>query len=212
MEVNGQLHHPVSHLIGGWVGFRSGLDTVEKRKSCPCTVSNPGHLFRSPSTELRSSIQSGRWTAALFTVNGLLLWIQIVGMLGMEVECSYIRYSYRSFRRKRVLPFEWLCPHNLQNNKTATAADIRMRRYNNVLRNRWDDVIALLSSVFLRKSQCLQADLTHRRRGSQEPPVLAASCGRVTAPVDSSRLLWFLRDSFQLISLGKWSSLNMKFS
>jgi len=33
-----------THWIGGWVGSRTGLDTVPKRKSlyCPCRESNPG--------------------------------------------------------------------------------------------------------------------------------------------------------------------------
>jgi hypothetical protein len=30
-----------THWIGGWVGPRTGLDVVEKRKSCPCLDSNP---------------------------------------------------------------------------------------------------------------------------------------------------------------------------
>jgi hypothetical protein len=32
-----------THWIGGWVGPRAGLDTMEKRKNpCPCQESNPG--------------------------------------------------------------------------------------------------------------------------------------------------------------------------
>jgi hypothetical protein len=71
MKMNGQLHDPVAftprerasgiHWIGGWVGPRTGLDTVVKRKiPSPCwdsnhrssipqssaiTLSYPGSLF-----------------------------------------------------------------------------------------------------------------------------------------------------------------------
>jgi hypothetical protein len=52
MEVSGQLHAmvtllpgeeplPSTYWIGGWVGLRSDLDNMEKRKiSCPCRESN----------------------------------------------------------------------------------------------------------------------------------------------------------------------------
>jgi hypothetical protein len=54
---------PGIHCIGGWVGPRGGMDTVEKRKiSRSCRKSNPVHLVRSPSlksTEL-SRIQESK--------------------------------------------------------------------------------------------------------------------------------------------------------
>jgi hypothetical protein len=41
---------PSAHCIGGWVGPRAGLDTVEWREiSCPCWESNPDRPFCSPS-------------------------------------------------------------------------------------------------------------------------------------------------------------------
>jgi hypothetical protein len=41
---------PGTHWIGGWVGSRAGLDTVEYRKiCCNCRESNPGRPARSPS-------------------------------------------------------------------------------------------------------------------------------------------------------------------
>jgi hypothetical protein len=50
MEVSGQLHAhaafppeetaPGLHWLWGWVGFRSGLDDVEKRKILHCRDSN----------------------------------------------------------------------------------------------------------------------------------------------------------------------------
>jgi len=55
LEVNGQLHAPAAsnlpgrrasstHWLKGWVGYRTGLDTVAKKKiPSPCRESNPGH-------------------------------------------------------------------------------------------------------------------------------------------------------------------------
>jgi len=55
MEVSGQLHAPDTlspakvpgtHWIGCWVGLRTGLDAVAKRKKshhCPYWELNPGH-------------------------------------------------------------------------------------------------------------------------------------------------------------------------
>jgi hypothetical protein len=41
---------PVNHWIGGWVGPRASLDTVEYRKiPCPCRKSNPSRPAHSPS-------------------------------------------------------------------------------------------------------------------------------------------------------------------
>jgi hypothetical protein len=40
---------PGSHWIGGWVGPRTGLDAVEKRKILYCQEPNPGRRDRSPS-------------------------------------------------------------------------------------------------------------------------------------------------------------------
>jgi hypothetical protein len=46
LEENGQLHFSAAeraigtHWIGGWVGPRTDLDDVEKRKSCPHQNSN----------------------------------------------------------------------------------------------------------------------------------------------------------------------------
>jgi hypothetical protein len=35
------------HFVGGWVGHKTGLDAVEKRKfSSPCWESNSGHQAR----------------------------------------------------------------------------------------------------------------------------------------------------------------------
>jgi hypothetical protein len=52
MKVNGKLHAPATlspeeiapgtHWSGGWVGYRFGLDAVEKRKILQCRESNPG--------------------------------------------------------------------------------------------------------------------------------------------------------------------------
>jgi hypothetical protein len=36
-------------LIGGWLGPKSSLDAVKKRKILPCRESNPGRLALSPS-------------------------------------------------------------------------------------------------------------------------------------------------------------------
>jgi hypothetical protein len=51
MEVNGEIHvlvvllpeeSPGAHWVGGWVGPRTGLDAMEKRKIfCPCGESIP---------------------------------------------------------------------------------------------------------------------------------------------------------------------------
>jgi hypothetical protein len=51
MEVNGQFHtsdafFPVKdpsngHLVGNWVGFRAGVDIIERKHFCPCRDSNP---------------------------------------------------------------------------------------------------------------------------------------------------------------------------
>jgi hypothetical protein len=58
MEVSGQLHAqaallsweraPCTHLIGGWVGPRAGLDAVAKRRNpiIALTESNPGRPVR----------------------------------------------------------------------------------------------------------------------------------------------------------------------
>jgi hypothetical protein len=35
------IEPPSTHCIGGWVGSRAGLDSMEKRKSCPFQESNP---------------------------------------------------------------------------------------------------------------------------------------------------------------------------
>jgi len=60
MDVSGQLHVPAAlpprkvppppppgtNWIGGWVGFRAGLDALGKRKKshrCPCRESSPSH-------------------------------------------------------------------------------------------------------------------------------------------------------------------------
>jgi hypothetical protein len=40
---------PCTHWIGGLVGPRSSLDTVEKRNICPCREPNPGYPACSPS-------------------------------------------------------------------------------------------------------------------------------------------------------------------
>jgi hypothetical protein len=40
---------PGTHWIGGWVGPRTGLDAVEKRKAFPCLESKLGCSARSPS-------------------------------------------------------------------------------------------------------------------------------------------------------------------
>jgi hypothetical protein len=51
---NGQLHVPaalplkerasVIYWVGGWLGFRAGMDAMEKKKiSCPCRESIPDH-------------------------------------------------------------------------------------------------------------------------------------------------------------------------
>lgn len=53
MEVSGQRHAPVTlpgvernlgtHSVGGWVGYRTAVDSLDKRKiSCPYQESNPG--------------------------------------------------------------------------------------------------------------------------------------------------------------------------
>jgi hypothetical protein len=52
MELSRQLHAPVrfipgTHLTGGWVGPRAGLDAVAKRKiPCTCRESNLGRPVR----------------------------------------------------------------------------------------------------------------------------------------------------------------------
>jgi hypothetical protein len=54
MEVSGELHAPatllpvkeppVTIVLGGWVGSRVGMDTVEQRRiPCPCHELNPAH-------------------------------------------------------------------------------------------------------------------------------------------------------------------------
>jgi hypothetical protein len=61
MEVVGQLQVlapppppleewvPGTHWIGGWVGYKSGLDAVEKRKVLHCRELNPDRPARNPS-------------------------------------------------------------------------------------------------------------------------------------------------------------------
>jgi hypothetical protein len=42
---------PGTHVTGGWVGPRAGLNWVAKRKNtCPCRESNPRHATRSSAT------------------------------------------------------------------------------------------------------------------------------------------------------------------
>jgi hypothetical protein len=44
-----QGKNPSTHFIGGWVGPRADLDAVKQRKiSCPCKKSNPGHPAQRP--------------------------------------------------------------------------------------------------------------------------------------------------------------------
>jgi hypothetical protein len=47
------------HWIGGWVGPRAGLDTLEKRKYYHCRESKPGLPARSPS-EVRDVLEESR--------------------------------------------------------------------------------------------------------------------------------------------------------
>jgi hypothetical protein len=59
MEVSGQIYAPTAltpgkdpgiYWIGDWVGSRTGLDVLEKRRiSCPCRDSNPGPSSPYPS-------------------------------------------------------------------------------------------------------------------------------------------------------------------
>jgi hypothetical protein len=47
-----------THWIGGWVGTRTGLDMVVKKKNpCPCQESNPGHPAHSLVTILAELVQ-----------------------------------------------------------------------------------------------------------------------------------------------------------
>jgi hypothetical protein len=58
MEVRGQLHAhtalppgkqpPGTHCIGGWVGPRTDLDVMEKRKILPCQEGNTDSLAVQP--------------------------------------------------------------------------------------------------------------------------------------------------------------------
>jgi hypothetical protein len=58
MEVSGQLHATATlppaetaagtHWIGGWVGLRASLGSMEQRKILPLRESNPSHPARSP--------------------------------------------------------------------------------------------------------------------------------------------------------------------
>jgi hypothetical protein len=46
MEVSCQLHTlaeraPSTHLLGGWVDTKAGMDSVDKKISCLCQESNP---------------------------------------------------------------------------------------------------------------------------------------------------------------------------
>jgi hypothetical protein len=41
----------VTNWIGGWAGFRTGLDAVDKRKVLPRLEMNPGRPTRSPSLD-----------------------------------------------------------------------------------------------------------------------------------------------------------------
>jgi hypothetical protein len=63
MEVSGQLHAPHlfypwerapgTYWIGSWLGPRTSLDVVERRKIfCPCWESNPSH----PASNLVSTL------------------------------------------------------------------------------------------------------------------------------------------------------------
>jgi hypothetical protein len=79
MEGSGQLHHftlretdPSTHCIGGWVGLRSGLDVMEKRKissplgiesqlSSPKQVTIPTELSQLPTKGTVERLNEGRY-------------------------------------------------------------------------------------------------------------------------------------------------------
>jgi len=47
LEAESPAKDPVSHLTGGWVGTRTGLDAVYRMKiSCPAGIRTPDHPTR----------------------------------------------------------------------------------------------------------------------------------------------------------------------
>jgi hypothetical protein len=82
---------PGTQKIGGWVGPRACLATVEKRKTCPCLNSSPGRPASSPSLLIFFNSNSGGWSpnwvhSALRPLIGLLCQPRVIMMMEKLVE------------------------------------------------------------------------------------------------------------------------------
>jgi hypothetical protein len=123
---------PSTHWIGGWVGFKSGLDAMEKRRMLPCRGSKPYRsarvllLYRLsyPDSSPQLGLGLPPWNSP-FHFGFFLDPTQSVGLLGRVISSSQGLWLYTNTEKRTYTNTKHPCPEWDSNPRSRVPSERR---------------------------------------------------------------------------------------